>query len=503
MTRSAILALSLGAAVVAAPTAPARADAAAGLQAARDEAGKFHQKLLDEYMHSRWSDLEGSLKDWSKHNIYLTAAQRADVSYINQMFKEHRPSWWSQARSSTPVTFTATIWKKSFKANYMPSGMVGAQQVIGVDPQGNLLVVVSWQPHMVDSPKKARDEPAASHALTEGDLAEAIIWHELGHNYITRFLPAEHVKILYERYFMLFAALQEFYADATSLYHCSPQGRKALLFARAPGFLYAEETDPHYRGSYALSALLLSWVLEEPKSWPSFRLPGKVPPEDVERRTIYYMYTHLSPAYTLAEDRRLREQVGKFMWSNGADILRRKGTLTLPNRQTFKLMPGDDRDFAPKREQWIKEKLQAAIAAKLTDDPALAERQTATAQRFRIVYRPGMPPEIVPVDGPARPTSRPAPKPAPKPSPPVAVETKVEPTPAPPAQVEPKPEPKPAAESDDAKADKLLQLARTYLSNNLKAPARRKLQETIATYPRTHAARLAKDLLERLAEEDK
>jgi len=493
---SVVFACAMAGASPAAPAGETKVEEPAAAE--KSEARQCYDKIVDDYMHSKWVSLEASLKAWGKHKKELTDKQRADIIYIRKAYKEHRPKWWKKTHSSGNVTFTATIWGKSFKANYMPSEILGMQAPVGIEG-GRLVVIVTWQPHMVDSPKRIGSGPPKAHKMAEGDFAEAIVWHELGHNYVSTSLPLRHILALYENYRMLFSNLQEFYADVTTLYHCSPSGRKAAMMLRGPGLSMADLNDPHTRGGHAAGALILAHVLADPAKWPSFRLPGRVPKEDPERKAIVYMYAHLDPNYTLGEDRALREVVGTYMRRSGAAILRKKGTLPLPNGLKLQIMTADDRRNQAERDLWVKGKLAAAIKGGLTDKPELydeqRERDSFRARLFEFIVgngtgfprRTGEPGPTTRRKPKPKPTTKPAPKPAPKPT------TKPAPKPAP----KPKPKPAPVAKRDSAeqKANKELQKAENFLRNNMKSLAKKYLQKILRDYPKTESAKRADELI--------
>jgi hypothetical protein len=312
----------------------------------------------------------------------MTPAQRLDIAYVRQAYAEHRPPWWKNTTSSKNVSFTATIWGRSFKANFMPSEMLGGQ-VVGLDESGRFQTIVTWQPHLVNSPKPIEGEVEEAHKLTEGDMAGAIVWHELGHNYVTQSLPTDQVKVLYTDYRLLFGALQEFYADMTALYHCTPQARKATMMIRVPGLSWNDVNDPHCRAAHAIGAWILAQVLSEPAKWPSFRMPPKTPKDEIERRTILYMYEHIEPSYSLAEDRHLRELVGQFIRTQGATVLKKKGTLTIAKGLDLKLMTAEDRELQTRRDTWVAAELTKGITSGAIK-PGQSTTQSSQPKRGRI-----------------------------------------------------------------------------------------------------------------------
>jgi len=350
-------------------------------QAATAEAQNCYEQLVDTYLHFEAKAWDAACKASLKYTGSFTAQQRSDVAYMRKAALEYRPDWWKNTKSSTSVSFPAVIWGKTITANYMPSGALGGEGLIYDPVTEKLHVVVTWQPHMVDSTKVLEGDAAAAHQMTEGNEAEAIIWHELGHNYVTLGFDEDQLRDLYTKYQILYMSLQEFYADMTALYHCSPPGRKASFLIRVPSFHWNNVNDEHVRGALGIGSYLLANILSDPAKWPSFHLPTAVPETDPERKCILYMYEHLDPQYTLEEDRNLRELVGKLIHAQGAAIFRSKGTIPLPNRLEYKMTPSEDRDLQVKRDAWVAATLKKAI------DSGAVTRIQATGghpKRFRL-----------------------------------------------------------------------------------------------------------------------
>ncbi len=343
------------------------------------EALAYYEKCAKLYMKDQdYKTLKDELRARRMHLRFLSREQRADLNYLPKTIASFRPNWWAKTKSPRNISFTANIWGRGFKANYMPSDMLGVQAAVGIR-NGKLLTIVSWRPNLVDNPDSAEGELAKRHNLTKGDIAECIVWHEMGHNYISNFLPLKHVIALYEKYNMLFGNLQEFYADMTALTHGSPDAMKVQLFIRLDGLRENVERDPHTRAAHGIGAILLQEFLSKPSTlkerWPHIHLPGKVPAEDVERNTIVYMYENFDPNWSLREDRKLRTKLRTFLtkrkgrYSQGEAILRDKGTITFPNKLEFKFIPMEDRALQKKRDAWVKKQLEAAIKAGQCDKP--------------------------------------------------------------------------------------------------------------------------------------
>jgi len=259
--------------------------------------------------------------------------------------------------------------------------------------KGKLMVLVSWKPNYVDSSKKYSDgnsiglrvEGYKKHEFTLGHMAEAIVWHEMGHNYVSITLPLKHVLQMYMKHHLLYSHLQELFAEVTCLYHASPPARLFMLKMRQVNLrdYYYDDSEAHDRScSHAVGAMILAKVLSNKELWPSFHMPGKMPEENIERSVIYYMYSKLPKQLTLKEDKMLREYMGKWARTRGNATLKRKGKATLEGGQTFALMGTSDRSYQKKRDAWVKTKLAALIKAGKTDKPekvdAVKKKRTIT-----------------------------------------------------------------------------------------------------------------------------
>jgi hypothetical protein len=346
-----------------------------------EEAQQAYDAIQDAYLGGKWEDLKKALAGYGKYDAGFTPQQRHDITYIQRAAAGHCPPWWQNCRSSKSVSFTAQIWGRDFSANYEPSEELGMQAPVGLK-NGKLVVIVTWRPEYVDSTKPLQGDLAVRLGLTQGDLGETIVWHELGHNYITNFLPIKDVIALYNDYSALYAAAQEFYADLTALYHESPRGRLACMALRLEDLETARSQEPHFRAAYAIGAMLLSNFLSEPQKWPSIHFPPKVPEKDVERNTIIYVYENLDAKWTLTEDRALRDLVWKFITTSGQGVLQSKGKVPLAGKLAYELMATDDRDSESKRNAWVEERLKKMISSGRADTQPATQPSGKPVDKF-------------------------------------------------------------------------------------------------------------------------
>ncbi len=371
------------------------------------EAAQEYAKLEIAYMTGEWDGLETKLKTMPPRlRLMLEKDAKDNMAYMLKALPAYRPTWWRNVSSSSNVSFSAEIWGRRFTANYMPSESLGEQAVI---PEGRwvrtkdgyegvitkLNVIVSWKPSLVDNPKAADGKLAEIQGTKLGDIAESIIWHELGHNYITTNLTLSHVVELYKSHTILFQHLQEFYADLTSIYHSAPYSQRVQLFIRLDGLDYYDEEGAHTRASHAIGSLLMADMLENPDKWPSVHFPPSVPKKQVELNTIIYIYERWNPEWTLAEHRRLRDLVDTFIKRHGEATLRSRGVAPLPNNLKFALMVGKDRENQEARDKWTTEKLEAIIKSDRADKLAEGkkyeprERDDASIRGFRVIIHEG------------------------------------------------------------------------------------------------------------------
>jgi hypothetical protein len=364
-------------------TQPAPAAPLGPKEQAKADALAQYNKFMRCYKSGSLTEVPAEVKKVLRVRGLLPRSMQTGLNTIPSSLKKYRPSWWHHMRSSSNVTFKASLWGRPFLANYMPSDRIGSMQPVEIR-NGKLLSIVSWRPSMIDNPQPAKGYLAVRHGLKKAAIGEAIGWHELGHNYISYFLPLKHVLVLYENHSKLYYHLQEFYADMTSLYHSSPGGRLALMFTRLDGLSRYDETEEHDRAGFAVGSLILANVMTAPKKWPSFHFPPKVPESEIELTTLRYLYENIDTNWTLAEDIALRGIMKKFISRYGTTVLRSKGKISLPNRLAFLLMVSDDRKWQTKRDEWVKKTLERIIKTGRADKASDVKKRS---RGYRIYTR--------------------------------------------------------------------------------------------------------------------
>jgi len=345
-------------------TKPAKPDgqkADQGLSPIQKKAIDQYEKVIDCYMHSDFDGLKVELAAMRLVSK-LSPSARRNLAYIRKTIPEYRPIWWKNCRSASNISFRAKIWGRPFVANYMPTQPNGKRETVKL-VKNRIQIVAQWQPHMVDDPQPVEGALAKAHELRRRHIGESLVWYELGRNYVPTFLPVKQAVFLYEKESAMFSHVQEFLAGMSSLYHSSPKARLASLFLQIDPLKKNHAGSACTRSGHAIGAIILARVLSEPKKWPGFKLPTKVPKALAELNTIIYMYDRIDPKWSIDEDKNLREMARKFVLSNGRTILSSRGSLLLPNKLRMNLMAASDRQTQLARDAWVAAKLKAIIKA--------------------------------------------------------------------------------------------------------------------------------------------
>lgn len=302
---------------------------------------------------------------------HLPREKQLTARYMDTKAPGYRPSWWKGTKKQEKNSFKAKIWGKNFWANYVPTRELGLQTVYPQTEYNrktnsyevvDLIILVTWKPLMVDSTDPAEGKLSEMHGYTLGDIAEVIVWHELGHNYMTEAISTKDNVTLYDRYSDLYSTLHEHYADLAAIYHGTPRSRKVAIQFRLDELDYYTRDSSHCRGAHGIGAIIIADMLTNPDKWPSVHFPPDVPKQQAELNTIIYIYEHLPAKWTAEEDIRLQELAETYVMKHGKRTFKSKGEFTLPSKLKFALMIGEDLGHQAKRDKWVIGKIEELIA---------------------------------------------------------------------------------------------------------------------------------------------
>jgi len=321
---------------------------AASIEEAKEQARKEYQRMADAFLASDWSELAEALKMPAGQLRLLTPGQRADVAYVRKTAAECRPAWWKAAKSTTRRSFRVTLWGRPMAVVFTPAekSNVNVQTT-----QGRRTIAVSWNPSPLDSTAPAGGEMAA-HGCTAGDLADLTVWQTLANAQLMTSMPLKTLSAFYNRDKEAFQRYQLFRNNLAGLYHGSPRARHAALIVDLAAFMEKYGSGPLAGSRRAVGAMLIAVVLANPSKWPSLPLPETLAPDGAEQALAVHLKMRVGKAWTIAEDRALREATAAFHRKNTKQVLA-SGKVILPNRLTFYLAADADAACRPRRDAWV------------------------------------------------------------------------------------------------------------------------------------------------------
>lgn len=336
-----------------------------------DEAIEIYNRYEAAYLSHKMEEVQEMYPEIRSKQRHLSREKQAAVRHMNEYAPKYRPKWWQGTKKQEKNSFKAEIWGKGFWANYVPSRELGLQAVYPKEEFNrktgewevvDLTILVTWKPLMVDSAETAGGKLAKIHGYTLGDIAEVIVWHELGHNYITETISTKDNVQLYDRYSDLYSTMHEYFADLAAIYHGTPRARKVAIQFRLEELDYYTKDSSHCRGAHGIGAIIITDMLMNPDKWPSVHFPPSVPKQQVEINTIIYVYENLPVKWTAEEDIRLQQLAEEFVLKHGKKTFKSKGEIPLPNRLKFKLMIGEDGENQSKRDSWVRDRIEELIS---------------------------------------------------------------------------------------------------------------------------------------------
>jgi len=321
------------------------------------EAKEAYEKVVRAYLTSDWGELAKAQKEAARRTAHMTPSQRGDLLYVRKTAPEYRPAWWRACKSTVKTNIRARIWGRMVQACYVPAESPGVSTQINGQ---RVIVQVSWNPSMVESPTPEKGQLAEDHGLTKGDIGEVVVWRQMGFSYFCASVPGGSLLRLFRQNQLLYQHLAWFVANLTSMSHCSPKARRAAMLVHGSTLQSTGTAEAYTRACRAISSLFVATVLADPSKWPSVNLPYVAPETEIEKNTGVYLYMRVDPSWTLAEDKAWRETLRSFFKANGDRAWRGRGKLVLPNKMVFMLMEPDDREHQKKRDAWVKQQLEKA-----------------------------------------------------------------------------------------------------------------------------------------------
>ena len=313
----------LHAAAVAPPAAPAVIPEMTPAQAA------VYNQLIDQYMQSKWDELETALAAQAKTLSGYPPPQQSDLDYLRQTFAECRPAWWATCKADKKGALRVTAWDRTLNLAYDPS------------IKGNLEMQSTGNNVKITVAFKDMDDPApAEHGFSKGELSSLGTWMTIGK---AQFLL--NTAALYTAEKAGLTLCLDLQGDLTGLYYGMPRARRWGLYLFSIVYLEKYAKLPVAGSRRCAAQMLVTEVLRNPAQYPSIKLPP-LPAEKYEENLALELAKWIEKhAWTFAEDRALRAALKNFVASNQkAGMATRR---TLPNGLLFDMNADADRRCNP------------------------------------------------------------------------------------------------------------------------------------------------------------
>ena len=308
---------------------------------------EVYQRLVDAYMAGQWANLAADLRAHVNDFAILPKGQRADLDYIFQTVTQGRPEWWARCKAGKGFHFKSVLWGRALDTEYDPD----FHDITMSSQNGGISLIVGWKPEDMDNPE------LAEHGFTKGELNNLAIWAALGRGRGYAGLPQELLLNSDSHNRLLLARCEDFWGYLSAVYYGTPRARRWGLWLALAA--YDQEKDPPstLMAREALAAALVQEVVSHPTTYPSIQLPGSVPANGVEKTVALHINNWIEThGWTLAEDKALREVFRILAGCN--DMMARTGMVTLPNKLLVALDPKVDAFNRPRRDAWLKAKLE-------------------------------------------------------------------------------------------------------------------------------------------------
>jgi hypothetical protein len=143
----------------------------------------------------------------------------------------------------------------------------------------------------------------------------------------------------------------------TAAYYSPPRSRRWAAFQSLESFAEEAATSERAIQRRPLGAMLVAEITAHPWKYPSLQLPRDPDAQNLEATlaaALARQMERITP--TFAEDRALREAIRECAGLTGMGVLA-AGKVTLANRETIALDPGEDSGNLARRNAWLLDKL--------------------------------------------------------------------------------------------------------------------------------------------------
>lgn len=312
------------------------------------------QHLLGGYLEGRWDEVEGLFAGPGREIQAIPVSEKPKVDYMRQSLAEGRPPWWKKSKAGEKFAFTPSVWGHAVTFTFDPKATFPVQSSL---LHGQLYLTVNW-------PTTDMDNAApAERGFSKGDVSCVNVWSALGTAEAWSGIPLEAQTNLKQDATTLMQQYLDFRSNLTAVYYATPKARRLALWLCLVMYVGENAGNPVRTAREAVAAMFMDEVAAHPAKYPSIQLPKTLPAGDVEEKLAVELRNWVEKhGWTLAEDKFLRDAVADCAKANGRPA-HLKGQITLANGLAVALDPEKDKLLHPKRDLWLKSKLDAAVPA--------------------------------------------------------------------------------------------------------------------------------------------
>jgi len=323
--------------------------------AAESKGDELLARITAAYMDGNWEELDKALAARPAEMARLNRTQRAEIDYVRQAAAECRPTWWNTLKAGKKAAFALTVWGKPVNVSYDPDGKSETNFKAG---EAKVEMKLGAEGLSVDSPD------SGEFGFLKGDLAGYMIWHSMGGAAAFSNFPQKQLAVVGEKDQLRFGLYKDFRGNLTVMYYGTPPLRRWALHISLAAYMPEYSKPDMAAARRAASAVLLTEVLRSPATYPSLPLPDTLDAENAEEKlaTHFKFMIKRQSAWTIAEEKAFRAAVRVFANANEQKVLE-TGKVTLPNNLTLAMMPGDDNQYQPQRDKFIKTAFDRVKAA--------------------------------------------------------------------------------------------------------------------------------------------
>jgi len=318
------------------------------------EGGDLYARISDAYMMGETGKLSAALTEAAGSMGSFSDSQKADILYVRQALAECRPAWWDKCKTARGrVSIVQPLLGKTVRAYYDPARKPG----MGIKTRrGRTYVTAGWKPADMDS----RDE--GRYGYRKGEVTERSIWDTLAAGQVYSAVTMQVVAKMTGRQKLQLERAIAFRGNLVAIYHALPPARRYAIHTYMASFYYDKwGKDPMAAPRRAACGLVLCEVLANRASYPSLKLPPRLPAANAEAALgqHYKLTVKLNATWTISEDRLLREAIKRFAAANDTSVSQ-TGKVALPNGLPAAIDPKVDNTLRPKRDAWIKQQFDKA-----------------------------------------------------------------------------------------------------------------------------------------------